>query len=535
MKFELTGSEKSHPFHQHWKFCVGSGHAPLAVRSDYKEMLSFIHRELGIKYVRFHGILSDDMGVVNDFADLFPLKGGERFREYNFRHIAAAYDNVLAAGMKPFVEISFMPELLARDDSRCFFYYKDKNVIAPPKDYAEWEDLIRHFIAFLEERYGQEEVRSWYFEVWNEPDLGGFFAGTKEEYFELYRHTATAVKAVDPSLRVGGPATSGSKWVHGFLEFCRENDLPVDFVSTHQYAGDPVGMIDVDGLKEKEEKPMEFGDISMLDIFAGLKEGNVLDALQYMMPDKSETEDLPNDTFRTNAAIVAQQVEQGSPEGKKIPLFYTEWSENSIFSAWTNDTRKEAAYDVKAALDTENLMDGSSVWCFSDLFEEFHIFPEEFHGGFGLVTESGIEKPAFWGLKLLSMIEGSRLELPEGSTDGEIGIGAFASENKTQILLFRQKMKNDEKAAAEPAEVRIPLGHAPQKVTMYRIDAEHGNPLDVWKKMGSPDIPTKEQVKEIREVSAVKEETPEHQYEDGILTIKAALGVNDVYLFNIYR
>jgi xylan 1,4-beta-xylosidase len=525
MNFSIEKKHTSHPFHQHWRFCVGSGHAPLTLRADYGAQLKFIHEELGIRYVRFHGILSDDMEILNDFSGLFPLPGADRFTEVNFRRVAAAYDQVLASGMKPFVELSFMPKALASGTQGCFFHYGAKNNITPPADEKKWADFIGQFIRFLLERYGREEVESWYFEVWNEPDLGGFFAGSREQYFHLYEVTARAVKTEDEKLRVGGPATSGSKWVHGFLTYCRENRVPVDFVSTHQYAGDPVGMIDVNGLSEAHEEAFEFHMPE--DPLAGLPDGSVLSALRYMIPDKSETEDVPDYGIRENSAIVKQQAGD-------LPVFYTEWNENSIFGAATNDTRKVAAFDVRAILETEKTIDASSIWCFSDIFEEFHLFPEEFHGGFGMVTESGIPKPVFHALKLLTMVSENRIDLPEESTRGEIGMAAFESSagERMQVLLFRQKMKNLD-LPAEKAELTLELPAAPQQIRLYRIDETHCNPLRDWQAMGSPAIPTPRQKEELIRRSAMTPETADYTYDDGILHMETALGVNDVYLITI--
>ena len=163
------------------------------------------------------------------------------FREFNFRACGIAYDNVLSAGMKPFVELSFMPRELAEDPEKTgSFYYRPIDCM--PKDLTAWRDYIQRFIRFLEHRYGEAEVRTWYFEVWNEPDLNPvFFQGTRDDYFRLYEATARAIKEVDPHLSVGGPATSGSKWVKSFRNFCEEKNVPLDFISTHQYAGDPLG------------------------------------------------------------------------------------------------------------------------------------------------------------------------------------------------------------------------------------------------------------------------------------------------------
>ena len=246
-----------------------------------------------------------------------------------------------------------------------------------------------------------------------------------------------------------------------------------------------------------------------------------------MTPDKSETTDIPDDLFRKNAARAREQA-----KGK--PLFYTEWNENAIFSAYTNDTRKVAAYDVKMALAVAEDVTGSSIWCFSDIFEELHPFPQEFHGGFGMLTQHGIPKPVFHAMKLLADAPDTRIDLGKEALDGEIGAAAFADSRETHILLFRQKMKNLD-LPGEEAVIRIEMPDKPESVTVKRIDETHGNPLLVWEEMGSPETLTPAETEKIRRQSAVQAEEWPYEWADGILTIRAALGVNDVYGFVIHK
>ena len=525
MEFTIQQNGKARPWNKHWQYCVGSGHASLALRADYLAQLKQVHEELGIQRVRFHGIFHEDMQVFMKFSDLMPLPGAENLNQISFRKVGMVYDNILACGMKPYVELSFMPKHLASSDAKCGFYYGGS--IAPPREDAEWAEFIKKFVTYLIDRYGAEEVESWSFEVWNEPDVFVFWAGTKEQYFHLYDVTARAIKEVDDKIQVGGPAASGSKWVKSFLAYCKEHQSPVDFISSHQYAGDPIGGVEAsEDLEAEENEQIEaIGQSMMGHLLDDLKEGSMLDGLRRMMPDKSELADIPGDGFRQNAAIVKKQAEG-------LPVYYSEWNENAIFSSYTNDTRKVAAYLVKAALDTEEIIDGSSVWCFSDIFEEFSEFPQEFHGGFGLLTHSGIPKPQYYALKMLAELGENRLELGEGRTDGEIGIAAFTRNGTLQVLLFRQKMKNLA-LPKEKATVRIRLESEPKEVRLARIDEEHGNPLRLWEEWGSPeDLKPEEREALIRQTRVEKEET-EYSYQEGELVLEAELGVNDIYFYTI--
>ena len=529
MEFTIRADAPQIPHKKHWQFCVGSAHAQMALRTDYARQLKFIHDTLGIERVRFHGIFNDDMRTRAALSEIFPAPGAESFVEENFRACGLAYDNVLDAGMKPLVELSFMPRALSKNSVIGAFYYKP--CIDVPKDSDAWAGYVQRFIRFLFHRYGAEEVRSWFFEVWNEPDLQVvFFSEDKESYFKLYETTARAIKAVDPALRVGGPATSGSKWVASFLRFCRENDVPVDFVTTHQYAGDPLGGVESTG-DDLEAEQTEGGESwpermqRMGGRLAALEDRSMLAGLRAINPDQTETTDMPNSNFRRNSAAVRQQAGE-------LPLYYTEWNLNATFGAYTNDTRKQAAYDVKTALDVADSLDGSSLWCFSDIFEELHPFVQEFHGGFGILTQSGIPKPVYYGMKLLADAPDTRLDLGEDATDGEIGIAAFRGERETHVLLFRQKMKQLD-LEKEEAVVRVELPEKPRRVTLRRIDEEHGNPLKLWEEMGRPDYLNRAEVEELKARSAVNAEDWPFDWADGVLTIRAALGVNDVYGFVI--
>lgn len=559
MKFEITKDLNTETWNKHWQFCVGSGHAAFALRADYAKQLKFIHDELGVQYVRFHGIFNDDMHTLDNFTSVLPVPGMERLQERNFYLCGVAYDNILSCGMKPFVELGFMPQALAKNPAHGVNFYG--SIFSDPKDHGEWAEYIKAFIRFLLHRYGKEEVESWFFEVWNEPDLqGSFYLGTQEDYFKLYEVTAKAIKEVCPSLRVGGPATSGSKWVKRFVDYCEKRSLPLDFVSTHQYSGDPLGGVKdeggPDGIAEegvrKADDPAEKtggnagGEPKNADAAAQPEETDVkemmksmilqamgsaqegmscLGMLRAIMGDPSETADIPDFAFRKNSEIVRKQA-------GGLPVYYTEWNMQATFSAYSNDTRKTAAYDVKTALDVEKNVTGSSVWCFSDIFEELHQFKEEFHGGFGLQTIHGIPKPSFYGLKMLAQAGDERYVLGEGATDGEIGIAAFKAEGKKQVLLFRQKMKQLE-LPKEKAEVSVELDHAPKGVFLQRIDEEHCNPLKIWEEMGEPADLNRAEVKGIIEKSALITEEMPFVYENGSVRFEAGLGVNDIYFVTI--
>jgi xylan 1,4-beta-xylosidase len=404
------------PYEKKWQFCVGSCHASTLLRADALNILKRVHDELGIKQVRFHGLFNDDMGLVCNFPQVLGIPVGDHIVETNFYKVGVLYDNILSLGMKPFVELSFMPQLLAKNPTRSFVY---GSVPSMPKDMALWQKFIQDYLAYLFHRYGEEEVCSWYFEVWNEPDLSThFFQDSRNGYLELYAATARAIKAFCPKLRVGGPATSASRWIDVIVKYCKENDVPLDFVSTHQYIGDPfMGVSAEEAAKsfeqlqaeqEVQKQQKEQALAKLKETFAAFPSDlPLLTALQRLFGGEDFTEqDFDKDIFAKNAAVVREQA-------NGLPVFYTEWNLSANFASPNQDMRKVAAYDVRASLAIEDLVDGNSIWCFSDIFEELHQFKEPFHGGYGMVNYAGIPKPVFYAMRMLAQAGNQRIQLDE--------------------------------------------------------------------------------------------------------------------------
>src|SRR5665647_405873 len=182
--------------------CVGAGRANEGLRADWQQQLAYVKKECDFKYIRMHGLLTDDMAVYSE--------DGKGNPQYNFMYIDALYDYLLSIRVKPFVELGFMPAALASGRQTIFWW---KGNVTPPKDYTKWEGLIRNLTQHFTERYGAEEVKTWYFEVWNEPNLTpGFWTGTQAEYFKLYEYAVKGVKSVNADYKVGGPGTAGAAW-----------------------------------------------------------------------------------------------------------------------------------------------------------------------------------------------------------------------------------------------------------------------------------------------------------------------------------
>jgi xylan 1,4-beta-xylosidase len=347
------------PLDTSFKECVGAGRANEGLRADWQDQLRETKRECGFKYIRMHGLLTDDMGVYKEDAHGNP--------GYNWQYIDQLYDFLLSINIKPFVELSFMPKDLA-SGSKTIFWWKGN--VTPPKSYDKWADLIRHLVTHFQERYGHDEVKTWYFEVWNEPDLhNGFWTGTKADYFKLYEVTARAVKSVSPDYRVGGPATAMGQWDESFLGFCSSNNVPIDFVSSHNY-GVKSGYLDETGQRGTVIDPSPDSVVSRM-----INERKMIDHSP-----------LPN-----------------------LPLHFTEWSSAYTPTDLMHDTYQQSAFILSKVRAAYRSLDSMSYWVFTDIFEENGPRMTPFHGGFGLINYQDLKKPAFYAFKFLNELGPSEL------------------------------------------------------------------------------------------------------------------------------
>ncbi len=507
IRLDIHGS--THPADRSWQVCVGSDHAFQVHRADFQQQMAFIHQELGFRYIRFHGILNDDMNILQSLGDFLPFPGAKEIRSTNFFQVGRVYDAVLRAGMKPFVELSFMPSALASGKKTIFHY---KGNVTPPKDHAAWARFIQQFIRFLLDRYGEQEVESWYFEVWNEPDLEGFWSGGQDGYFELYKATALAIKAVNPRLRVGGPSTSANRWLSEFLDFCTAEHLPLDFLSSHHYPGDAFGhAFNADRVQEWRR---------IIRASKGLPVDEVNRRLFYE----------PEVLRVIPKGILTEQLRSSRKIAGNLPLFYTEWNCSATFGAPIHDTRLSAAFALKTVLDNDGLADIYSFWCFSDLFEEILFLAQPFNGGFGLLTVDGIPKPNFWAFKLLSMLGDERFDFRFEQNGVEAA--AFRNADRIQVLLYHQDFVEEGK---EQQAVRIVLNGAAsvKSVTVQSIDEEHCNPMRVWQAMGSPAPLKPHEVEAIKAESALEETAAPFTFDGNTLTVPTTIGVNEVKLFTV--
>ncbi|MFH8617507.1 glycoside hydrolase [Streptomyces sp. NPDC017979] len=436
-----------------WNRMIGAEHFSLLVwdrpgpggsdvAAEYAEALGIVRDELEVRTVRAHGTFLPETVTVN--AD----------GSFDFSGLDAVYDRFLATGLKPVVELSFMPKELTADPDYTVFDYKAQ--VSVPRDWERWGELCRALTVHLQERYGRDEVAGWEFEVWNEANLEVFWNGTQEDYHRLYEIAVAAVKDVDERIRVGGPSSAAAGWVGALLEHCRKHDLPVDFVSTHTYGNAPLD-------------------------------------------------------FRPMTRAFAEATGKPEPE-----ILWTEWGVTPTHFHPVSDSVFAAPFVLRGMKSALSSTDCLAYWVASDQFEELGWAPRLFHGGFGLLTVGNLRKPRFWALRLLTLLAGGRIpaQVTGDGADALVECLATRTEDSSSldVLLWNGTLDQSKIAGASALDRRTTVtltGLEPgtaHAVTSHRVDEQHANIQAVWNEMGGGDWPDDEQWAALRAADRLPEE-----------------------------
>jgi len=449
------------PLDRFFDLSVGSDYPGTLIRPDSQAELQTAVDELGFRYVRFHAIFHDVLGTVK-------MVDGKA--SYDWSNLDRLYDQLLARRIKPFVELGFTPQALKTSDNKIFWW--NGNTSHPKPD--AWGALVGAFVRHLEQRYGKAEVGTWYFEVWNEPNLDGFWEKADQQaYFDLYENSARTIKAIDPQLRVGGPSTAGAAWVPEFLSFVAERKVPIDFVTTHTYGVDG-GFLDEEG---KEDTRLS------------------------KSPDA-----IVGDVRRVREQISASSY-------PNLPLYFTEWSTSYTPRDPVHDSYVSAPYILTKLKGARGLLQGMSYWTYSDIFYESGPPPSPFHGGFGLMNREGIRKPAWFAYKYLHALRGREIPSADGqawlATDGRRTAALVwdwqQPEQKVSDRPFFTKVLPP-KAAASVRVAFIGLKPGSYHVVVHRTGFRRNDPQTAWLEMGSPEAlgPT-----QLHQLQALTRDRPE--------------------------
>nr|WP_315148116.1 glycoside hydrolase [uncultured Flavobacterium sp.] len=479
-----------------FKECVGAGRANEGLRADWQQQLSMVKKECDFKYIRMHGLLTDDMAVYREDS-----KGNP---EYNYQYVDALFDFLISIKMKPFVELGFMPSALASGSQTIFWW---KGNVTPPKDYKKWEDLIRNLTQHFTERYGADEVKTWYFEVWNEPNLTpGFWTGTQADYFKLYDYAARGIKSVNPAYKVGGPGTAGAAWESEMIDFCEKNKVPIDFVSTHSYG---VGQ-------------------GFLDEFGG--SGTVLS----------------KDDGAVSGDVLQSRKEIAASTKPNLELHYTEWSSSYTPADPIHDSYHSAAYILQKLKQVGNAANSMSYWVFTDIFEEPGPRFTPFHGGFGLLNTQGIKKSAYFSYSFLNKLGETELQ----NTDTSSWVTRNAN-GDVQVLFWDYTYTLPEATNNQQYYIKDlpskPKGNVKIEVTglqegKYRLEIRKvgykaNDVFTDYLGMNKPNQLTKEQVNTLKEKNNGEVYKTENVNIDAKGTFSKLISINenDVYLYNFIK
>jgi xylan 1,4-beta-xylosidase len=449
-------------------------------------------------YIRAHHLFTSGDGTARlkwSSTNVFSLDAAGK-PVYNFTILDQIFDEYKAAGVRPMVELGFMPKDLASGTMDYEYPYPNTikgSVQSPPKDYAMWGELCRRVVEHFVQRYGRAEVATWYFEVWNEPDIS-YWQGTPEQYFKLYDYSVAGVRKALPEARVGGPGSTGPgsqraiTFLTNFLNHCANDKnaatgdpIPLDFISFHP-KGSP---------RLVPPGPGETAHIRM-----GLQ--NEISAAA--------------NGFRTVAASAKYHnlpiiLSEADPEG--CAACSARENPNNLYrNSPVYPTYTAAAMKALLDLAAENKVNlvGMVTWAFE--FEGKQYFE-----GFRTLATNGIDQPILNVFRMAGFFSGDRVaatssaevpaeDIAKSGVRAQPDIDAFATKSTREAAVMLWNY-HDEDLPVPSASVTVTITGIPagvHKVLLehYRIDDTHSNAFTVWKALGSPQDPTPEQYAQLK-------------------------------------
>lgn len=444
-----------------WQEGVGSCHIYMVLNSaqniNMKEHFRMAVQELGMKRIRAHGILNDDVGIYREVNGV---------PAYNWTRLDSIYDFLVSIKMDPVIEMSFMPRDLASGNATFGWYGGLPGNISPPKDYAKWQELNYQFAKHLVDRYGAAKVATWHFEIWNEPDLGQFFSGTKDQYFRMYDHAVEGITKALPEAKVGGPsiAISGGPWIDDFLEHCMTQNfanaakgkVKVDFITWHTY-------------------PTNSGQASIAGSHSGVHAKIAAKKAKY--PALSHVKNFLTE-FNTS-------YQGGNSFNNEIGASFVPKVVHGMFPDQNNNTPPP---------------DMAAYWVISDLWEEWDSRSSLAFGPMGMVMRKhNVRKPNYLAYQMMARMGDTLLPLT-GGTKAEPGLNGWATidraNQKIHLLIYDHNRGNgDDVPQAYLDKVTLTLSNIPIAfgklgLTRFAVDRNQANAFRIWERGGKPAMPS---------------------------------------------
>jgi xylan 1,4-beta-xylosidase len=458
IKFIPQWSEQGTTFRHSWEGVGNVDQFRWMVRGDMQAQLAMARKELNMKHVRAVGIFDEEMKVFALDPTTWRKPADERKPRYNWQVIDYVIQSLIDRGIQPMITTTFTPYLMASGEQYCF---STKSNVTPPKDYAQWADLVSKTTQHFVERFGLETVKGWYFEVWNEPNLDAFWKGAdKQEYFKLWNVTYQAIKSVDKSFRIGGPSAARGEWIKEFLEYGRMNACEPDYIITHVYNNDS-----------------PFSALSPFDGPQGNKE---------------------NDSPHFLSGVVKGVRKMMDDMDFKGEVHFNEWGRSWHPSDKVRETANEAAFIVKSMAESSQLADYFAYWCLSDIYDQLGYASEAFAGTYGMLNMHGLKKPAYKAHEFLSQLGDKRITVKSSGADEMINAIATHSDKGYQFVLYAMDKNFTSDSIGKPLKFELEIPAKAKNIKVYRIGAKDNNVIAAWNAMGSPAYLKPQQVEQLK-------------------------------------
>ncbi|HKK61226.1 MAG TPA: hypothetical protein VJ951_01620 [Bacteroidales bacterium] len=416
-------------------------------RLDCLQQLEDAHKDLGLRHVRAVGLFDDNLAVVGKDPRKFDNENAKP--RINWQNVDYIFDSLLDRGIAPMFTTTFMPEALSSGNQTVF---ETKNNVSLPKSFQEWEQLVSVTAGHMLDRYGKKRMENWYYEVWNEPNLGAFFGGSKEDFFKLWKVTYDVIKKANPEFRIGGPSTARAEWIPEFLEYARKNDCMPDYLIGHIYNND--------------------SEYAALSPFAGPQDDKINRSPNFL------------------SGVVRGVSELADSLNFNGEIHWNEWGRSWFPFDPMRETSNEAAFIVKTMAEVSQYADYFAYWCLSDIYNQLGFGAETFHGNYGMMNLQGLKKPAYFAHQLLSQL--GTEEIPSEKTSSDLYNGAIVTKKNNGLGILVYHFDNDfnpENYQLDkiPVSIELPNDKTVKTASLSRVSEVENNILHQWRKEGSPD------------------------------------------------
>jgi len=471
LKIKPDYIQKSIPFKHTWAGFGNIDQMRWMARKDCLDQLKEGHKNLGIRHIRAVGMFDDDLYVIG--RDPKNFNAQNTATRYNWQYIDYIFDELLDIGIAPMFTTTFTPRSLASGDQSVFDTQLN---VTLPKSFKEWEDLILATLNHMLQRYGKERMKDWYYEVWNEPNLNAFFAGSMEDFFQLWQSTWNVIKKIDADFKIGGPSTARAEWIPEFLDFAEKNNCMPDYLIGHIYNND--------------------SENAALSPFSGPQDDKINKSPNFI------------------GGVIRGVKEIAKERNFKGEIHWNEWGRSWFPYDPQRETANEAAFIVKTMAEVSHHADYFAYWCFSDIYNQLGYGAETFHGNYGMTNLQGLKKPSYFAHQLLSKLGAYRLTVSNQDSKLENAI-VTNDDGQLSILIysFDPDFEPGNQSQILKVEVSLPenWNESNYNIELYRVSQENNNIVTTWQKNGSPDYINYEERKLWKERNVLEGDTKNYQ------------------------